>query len=96
MKTKHTPSPWYTDTAGQGDITVTSTHDKHGSDQDVCEVYGASDEEQAANAALIAAAPDLLAALEACMDMKEWDDSNGPEAAAYDRASAAIAKATNV
>jgi hypothetical protein len=35
-----------------------------------------------------------LAALEACMEMMEWDDSNGPEAAAYDRARAAITNAT--
>lgn len=38
---------------------------------------------------------ELLAALEACMEMMEWDDSDGPEAAAYDRARAAITNATN-
>jgi len=37
---------------------------------------------------------ELVAALEACMEMMEWDDSNGPEAAAYDRARAAITNAT--
>jgi hypothetical protein len=38
---------------------------------------------------------ELVSALEACMEMMEWDDSDGPEAAAYDRARAAITNATN-
>ena len=37
--------------------------------------------------------PDLLDALEAVMEAMEWEDSNGPEQAAYDQARAAIANA---
>lgn len=61
----HTPGPWFVTSSGQPHDLVTSTHDD-GLDDDVCEVYGGnddSDEVRAANAHLIAAAPELLAAL---------------------------------
>ena len=92
--TKHTAGPWETmEMPGpQSDIVCQAE-----TGQRVCEFpYGLSDGEDAANARLIAAAPDLLEALErtlswlasypgeACMSEK------GP----YAQARAAIAKAT--
>ncbi len=97
---KPTPGPWCLDSAGQGDVTVTSTHDTDGSDDDVCEVYGADEDQQLANATLIAAAPDLLAALEDvlryCVTPKGFPDAKHrtiEQQAAYDNARAAINKA---
>jgi hypothetical protein len=61
--------------------------------------YGRSYEENAANARLIAAAPDLLAALRDVLEVlewklhPEWDGSATPESA-IGKARAAIAKAT--
>ena len=78
---KHTPGPWtckVTDYAGQYLIPETS------------EVMG---KEDAANARLIAASPELLAALEAvCDGWENWADTAKIDAA-IDQASAAIAKA---
>ena len=54
---------------------------------------GLSQQEQEANARLIAAAPDLLTALEEILDLFEWDESGGAHEAAYDSARRAIAKA---
>jgi hypothetical protein len=70
LAAQHTPGPWFTDSDGDGKpfAIVTSTHDSAGPDDDVCEVYGGNCDDDAtreANARLIAAAPDLLAALEA-------------------------------
>ena len=63
---KHTPGPWTITTGAEGNTLVTSPHDKDGIDDDVCLVYGGNDkdpETMGANARLIAAAPELLAAL---------------------------------
>ena len=38
--------------------------------------------------------PELVAALQGCMEQMEWDDSNGPEQAAYDKASKLLASLT--
>ena len=54
---------------------------------------GLSQQEQEANARLIAAAPDLLKALEQILDLFEWSESGGEHEAAYDSARKAIAKA---
>lgn len=67
MKIKHTPGPWFIDSDGEGkpNAIVTSTHDKDGIDDDVCEVYGGNSDNcdtREANAHLISAAPDLLSA----------------------------------
>ena len=70
--TKHTPGPWMVESDGKEDATVTAFTAVHHNPVYICRVYGEgvlaragdSTEERAANAALIAAAPDLLAALE--------------------------------
>jgi hypothetical protein len=58
---QHTPTPWTIDSDGDGkpNAIITSTHDKDGPDDDVCEVYGGNaddDATRAANAAFIVAA----------------------------------------
>lgn len=94
---KHTPGPWLID-AGMchsGDIaTIYNTTDKW------VTIYapnwaatGIDEHEQSANARLISAAPDLLSALNAMithmgMDEDEYNKST------FDKARAAIAKAT--
>lgn len=61
-KTKHTPGPWYSAITPTSGTWV-------GSDPQcmigIARIFGDSDEETEANAALIAAAPDLLEALKA-------------------------------
>jgi hypothetical protein len=85
-ETTHTPGPWVV----EGDwVTDVAT------DGNICEVSMPSSEdeaEQAANAHLIAAAPDLLAALRRFMDygdVFQWSGKQSP----YSQALAAIAKA---
>ncbi len=95
---KHTPGPWHSTGRYVG-----SGHAK----MNICECSDNSGcwsnaPEAVANARLIAAAPELL---EACMAMLEWDDREKDHAvdfyagmdlcrAAFDKARAAIAKAT--
>ncbi len=104
MGTKHTPGPWFVDCDGDGKQNSgwTSTHEEV-SDDDVCEVYGGNcddDETRAANAALIAAAPELLEALRPFAELlespDEWPDETFEcfvDVADIKRAIAAIAKA---
>lgn len=66
---KQTPEPWIIDTDGDGKpfAIITSTHDKGGLDDDVCEVYGGNGDDDGvreANARLIASAPEMLKALQ--------------------------------
>ena len=98
MKTengKHTPGPWHV--AG---VSVTSADGLH-----VCDVngYGATDETKRANAALIAAAPDMLEALRGllaeryALEEPEQFDAAGnwtSDSPASEKARAAIRKAT--
>lgn len=62
-----TPAPWQVCDRGDGTVEVLSSHGCGA----VCVVTGTGDE-VFANAALIAAAPMLLAALNSCLD--RWDD----------------------
>ena len=101
--TKHTPGPWMVESDGKEDATVTAFTAVHHNPVYICRVYGEgvlaragdSTEERAANAALIASAPDLLAALRELLS--ECIDTDGsllrPTQYVVDRASAAIAKA---
>lgn len=89
MQTKHTPGPWAvesdTDIVSDSGDFVASCHEP-GSDVSTAREY--------ANARLIAAAPDLLAALQAIMDDPDAvDHILHLDAVAAD---AAIAKATGV
>ena len=85
MKTKHTPGPWATAGEGNG-ITSVVTEDTI---IPVAYVAWTNRVTQAANARLIASAPDLLAALENL----ENDDGSIPSHA-WELVQAAIAKAT--
>jgi hypothetical protein len=61
----------------------------------VCEVYGAEDDDCVANARLIAAAPELLEALQQCLQHIELDESmHGRPFGAGNVAREAIKKAT--
>ena len=60
MQTKHTPGPW--SYIGNGDVVAKS--DKYcGGEKDIASVFLTVNDEDEANACLIAAAPDLLEAL---------------------------------
>lgn len=100
MKAQHTPGPWKVESVPavmstlQKDFLITYTDDGLRShvarlfDNSLCTEHGTTE----ANARLIAAAPELLAALESMlthigMDEDEW---NKPT---FDQARAAIAKA---
>ena len=93
---KHTPGPWTHE--GQGDITGIEDNGFGRGPVDVCSVYlRAVEGRHEANARLIAAAPDLLDALEyvADIDVSGADDSviRFILAAAQNKARAAIARA---
>lgn len=84
MTTKHTPGPWRFNPVGE----------VRGADWNVviCDTYGNGDDDVAdADARLIAAAPDLLAACEmALLDMRYYATVHGESITAIE---AAIAKA---
>lgn len=97
MKKIHTPGPWlcYAQTRGF----AVESFDSNGHNPGICDVNGA-DERKAegreinyANARLIAAAPELLAALERVLECHRLKISLDTNAAALEQARAAIAKA---
>ena len=105
----HTPGKWETDIDHDGCIHVTADTGHRGQWKDIARVDNhegasaqASAEEVQANAYLIAAAPDLLAALREvlryCVTVKGFPDKNkgrtAEQQAAHDLARLAIAKAT--
>ena len=93
---KHTPGPWIGAGPSFGDplpryttSIVTEWADEYGDYADICELpFHHHDDENEANALLIAAAPDLLVALRAASKMlhPDWEE--------YQLACAAITKAT--
>lgn len=107
QQTKHTPAPWHMQTLSHQSITghdiciihgVTTQPTEDGKGQRYCYIsadkpcFEVSDEEQLANAYLIAAAPDLLAALEQAVTSMQ--DSGYPnDHLSVKAARAAIAKA---
>jgi hypothetical protein len=81
----HTPGPWE---AQDGEVVCKSG--------DVADVYGFHETEKGADARLIAAAPELLAALKGAITVMEWLDTlrhTDPNFPALDNARSAIAKA---
>ena len=99
---QHTPGPWKF--GGTGSCEIYAADGKA-----ICEISFSAlmyDGEGTANARLIAAAPALLAALEACAarfagmraqcDQAEWDENYSPDDAAWQQARAAIAQAKGV
>lgn len=94
MKTAHTPAPWESDSRTHQNATyMQSGHQNENGGWVVCTCWGP---DRDANARLIAAAPELLAALAACEQMLSEYRSTGRMTgwdAARDSARAAIAKA---
>lgn len=92
--TRHTPGPWK---AGSASVSAPETEDRLGLS---VRIHGGNGADNRANARLIAAAPDLLAALEALLPMvAEWHAEfprhiGDKEPPAIQAARAAIAKAT--
>lgn len=68
-KSRHTPGPWYYD----GPSLNTGAHIIHVAEGEIAEAFASwnSETEATANARLIAAAPELLDALESACDMLE-------------------------
>lgn len=84
---KHTPAPWYF--SNEGVLRVRAKDD----DEVVCSYAGYENcEREYANAKLIAAAPDLLEALQELVFLYEHDEGCR-ELTEYKRAKAAISKA---
>lgn len=94
MEFRGTPGPWVRESAGRGIGPVSKDDDQsYGMVIPVAYVdFGESDEVQNANANLIAAAPDLLEALQDLLIRVADDEEYGPEHA-ITRARAAISKA---
>jgi len=87
---KHTPGPWAAYNLARGRIL--KSWRVRGPASPVCRIFGgqSSGDAEVANARLIAAAPDLLAACQSVID--SWE--RGDLAAAARQCAAAIAKAT--
>lgn len=87
---KFTPGPWIKTSLGR----IVMTNDTK---ESICRLATRTDaDEQDANARLIAAAPDLLNALQAVANALEWHEDRmpkGQDSGALDLARAAITKA---
>lgn len=93
MTAQHTPGPWIN--IGNGDI-VARSDNYCGGEKDIASVFLTRNDEDEANARLIAAAPDLLEALKlyVLQDNFATDYGYGVGGEAKATAEAAIAKAT--
>jgi hypothetical protein len=94
MNTKHTPGPWFTDVADPAFV----NYNIYASDTKICTMgIDMGVEEEAANARLIAAAPDMLEALEiALSDLEQAQNETDIDfRGSIEIARAAITKATN-
>lgn len=102
MEHKHTPGPWevrfdHPDVPEKIAFIRPASHPHEYSGNEISSVYGCGpeapgNETAKANASLIAAAPDLLAALRKAVDQALWPNESVSNALAEARA--AIAKAT--
>ena len=93
--TKHTPGPWTTNQSEPHCIEATD-HPSNGTPL-ICEMFNSShipQDEQLANARLIASAPDLLEALQAFAAVEAFEGWHPKYRDAIEKAEAAIAKAT--
>lgn len=103
MTTKHTPEPWETTAHSKSTdfeprhCTVTAPHADGRKIHKLIAIvyYGETDAEREANARLITAAPELLAALELCSSLiGPAGHPAAVDSTAWAKARAAIAKAT--
>ena len=96
MTTKHTPGPWttYNPSTAQLYYSLRITSETDGHDVAALIPNGKNAERWEANARLIAAAPDLLAALDEMLGDAETMNAPYRNDAICERARAAIAKAT--
>jgi len=99
MNTKHTPGPWTIGRIGDGTEHTAPIEGAGKVTVGYVELHSFEDDEtttpeQAANAALIAAAPDLLAALAKIIDRVDYDSTVSGTSLCIEEARAVIAKAT--
>lgn len=98
MEAQHTPGPWKVFTTSDGSKVI-GIGDRNGEGVADCGfgIWRGGSEEALANARLIAAAPDLLSALKALMQVHRDQDTVGvmpaDKAIAYGKAEAALARA---
>lgn len=86
---KGTPGPWEHLKDCEPDPSLVMIDDSDGFDNEICVVHG---EHRAANARLIAAAPELLEALECAVSA--WCPNGKAESNLWERCMSVIAKAT--
>ena len=102
---KGTPGPWENEGGDNSSIDMILPNDtviSHSRYSRFTDLFVMEREEMEANMNLIAAAPDLLEALQNLVQLKEWKDRNGKDEhykkaqpIAWDAARAAISKALN-
>ncbi len=99
-ETKHTPGPWANDpdrgSAHGAAPVIVAASCWRGDRREVAKVLyhaGSEDPEVLANARLIAAAPDLLAACVALCNQEDWGDLGASPGSPIGRGRAAISKA---
>lgn len=94
MESKHTPGPWWREHNIKGAPNSVCTDDEDGGARTIASIPSGAQDNARDNAALIAAAPELLDALRVMVwryeDTEAMDDEDYPELAA---ARAALAKA---
>lgn len=91
----HTPGPWEYCTGPSLNGRYHTVETKRDKDEDqlmICECYEGTDEQNEANARLMAAAPDMLDALQLVLDTYGFDSST--DSSIWQTVTAAIAKAT--
>ena len=88
---KHTPGPWFVTEGGQY---IEASRYEHGGRQIVGKPQGDNPEQWNANARLIAAAPELLEALQSVVAWMDAPDESAFSDTQLDCVRAAIAKAT--
>jgi len=99
-KAKHTPGPWKVQAEYDGTLPIDGWSEEAEESCEICRVSldMLDTGERAANAALIAACPDLLDAMETLINLKDGEDDGGEGIleSDWDKARAAIAKARGV
>ena len=94
MTTKHTPGPWIAHSSGDGFIFIERDFGNGKAHPEwIVASIQSYQKEDVTNARLIAAAPELLAALQTLCASLEWEEKrSGTTYAGYESARAALAK----